>query len=192
MLSKEAIRQLALHRRAALTEAQRQELSRRIHVHILSHPWIQAAAIVHTYCSFGSEVETHELCRALLERGKRVAVPVVPPGATELLHVWLRPGMRFRSNRWGIPEPEVPPQEWLPTEALELRASDVVLVPLVAYDRQLYRLGYGRGFYDRFLRQVPARRVGLAFSVQAVEELPHEPHDVPLHAVITEEGVVTR
>lgn len=147
---------------------------------------------MHLYCSFGSEVETHKLCWELLKRGKRVAIPLVSPGELELRHVWLRPGMVFHRNRWGIPEPVVTPAECLTTEALGLQEYDLVLVPLVAYDRDFYRLGYGGGYYDRFLRHVRARRVGLAFSVQAVEQLPREPHDIPLDAVATEEGIFLR
>ncbi|MCS7169370.1 MAG: 5-formyltetrahydrofolate cyclo-ligase, partial [Candidatus Kapabacteria bacterium] len=103
---------------------------------------------------------------------------------------WLRPETVFRPNRWGIPEPEVPPAVWLTAAELRLQRTDLVLVPLVAYDQFLYRLGYGRGYYDRFLRSVPAQRVGLAFSVQAIESFPHEPQDIALDAVITEEGVL--
>ncbi|MCS6965501.1 MAG: 5-formyltetrahydrofolate cyclo-ligase [Candidatus Kapabacteria bacterium] len=188
--TKAELRSQALQRRAALPERVRLELSHRIHQHLLAHPWLQVSNVVHTYCSFGTEVDTHALYRRLLEMGKRVAVPIVVEGEADLYHVWLRPETVFRPNRWGIPEPEVPPAVWLTAAELRLQRTDLVLVPLVAYDQFLYRLGYGRGYYDRFLRSVPAQRVGLAFSVQAIESFPHEPQDIALDAVITEEGVL--
>ncbi|GBD06685.1 5-formyltetrahydrofolate cyclo-ligase [bacterium HR21] len=185
---KAELRRIALERRAALPEARRRDFSARICRYVLAHPWIQQAQKVHTYCSFGTEVETHTLCQWLLQLGKRVAVPVVV--GTELRHAWISAQTRFRSNRWGIPEPEVSPEELLPAEALGLGAHDVVLVPVVAYDRWLHRLGYGRGYYDRFLSLVAARRIGLAFSVQAFDMLPHGAHDLTLDALITEEGIL--
>ena len=188
MLTKAELRRQALERRAALPAELRRTFSERIHRHVLAHPWVQQAERVHIYCSFGTEVETHELCQQLLQYGKRVAVPIV--AGTELLHAWISPKTHFQPNSWGIPEPVVTPDELLSAEALQLSTRDVVLVPVVAYDRWLYRLGYGRGYYDRFLRRVRAHRIGLAFSVQAVERLPHEPHDIALDAIITEAGVL--
>lgn len=191
-LTKAEVRRLMLRRRARLPKALRHELSRRICRQVLAHRWLHAAEAVHLYCSFGSEVETEELRGYLLTCGKRVAVPILVPGETELRHVWLQPGVRFRLNRRGIPEPVTEPTAWLTAEALGLRQHDLILVPVLAFDRQLYRLGYGGGYYDRFLGRVPARRLGLAFSFQAVETLPHDAHDVPLDAVVTEEGVLER
>jgi 5-formyltetrahydrofolate cyclo-ligase len=189
-LDKAELRRQALHRRAALPESLRKRFSELICRSVLSHPWVQAANTVHCYCSFGTEVETHRLCHQLLQQGKRVAVPLVVEGEPELRHTWLRPALPFRLNRWGIPEPDVPPTEWLTAEELGLQPTDAVIVPVVAYDRQLYRLGYGRGYYDRFLHRVPAHRIGLAFSVQEFEELPHEPHDIRLELIVTEKGFV--
>jgi 5-formyltetrahydrofolate cyclo-ligase len=67
-----------------------------------------------------------------------------------------------------------------------------VLVPLIAFDRSLRRVGYGKGYYDRFLAHVPFVRFGLAFAMQFVETIPYEEHDQPLDAVITEHGIVRR
>ncbi len=191
-LTKAELRRLMLRRRARLPKALRHEFSRRISAYVLAHPWICAAEAIHLYCSFGSEVETEELRQRLLASGKRVAVPLLMPGESELRHVWVRPGMHFRPNQRGIPEPVVEETACLTAEALGLQQWDVILVPVVAFDRWLYRLGYGGGYYDRFLRRVPARRLGLAFTCQEVEYLPHDAHDVPLDAVATEEGIRER
>jgi 5-formyltetrahydrofolate cyclo-ligase len=91
---------------------------------------------------------------------------------------------------FGILEPtaelrELPPRQVLPSQI------DLALVPGVVFDRQGNRLGYGRGFYDRLLRQLPREvlRVGLAFECQVVEELPVEPHDERMDWLVTEAGV---
>ena len=74
----------------------------------------------------------------------------------------------------------------------EPKQLDVVIVPLLAFDRQGNRIGMGGGYYDRFLKKYPAAlKIGLAFELQKIENIPVEPHDVPLDAIITEDGTYT-
>jgi len=127
------------------------------------------------YNSVRSEVSTQKIIRCLQEAGKRVLVPRVEGnrmsavkngGATEL--------------RFGILQPASGEDE----------LSEVALTPLLAFDGEGYRLGYGGGYYDRYFEEHPKiLRVGLAYAGQATKELPHEKHDLPLDAVITETGV---
>jgi 5,10-methenyltetrahydrofolate synthetase len=91
---------------------------------------------------------------------------------------------RLARGRFGMREPD-------PNEALQIfpAEGDTILVPGVAFDRRGGRLGRGGGFYDRFLAQWPdVRRVGIAFSEQLVAAVPREIHDVPVDAVVTEDG----
>jgi 5-formyltetrahydrofolate cyclo-ligase len=114
----------------------------------------------------------------------RVAVPVVQPDGHTLQHYHMEAATELRSNRWGIPEPGGPAlaaTTWQP---------DAVLVPLLAFDEQGQRVGYGKGFYDRFLAQHPeALRIGLSLEppVPRIEDA--WPGDVPLHACLTPERV---
>ncbi len=69
---------------------------------------------------------------------------------------------------------------------------DAIIVPVLGFDRRGYRLGLGKGWYDRFLAGQPqALKIGLAYSWAEVPALPHEPHDVPLNVIVTERGVIT-
>ncbi len=127
------------------------------------------------YLSVRSEVSTQNIIRCLQGAGKRILVPCVAgnrmsavknEGATE--------------KRFGILQPVSGGDE----------PSEIALTPLLAFDEQGYRLGYGGGYYDRYFAEHPEMlRVGLAYAGQAVEELPHETYDYPLDAVITETGV---
>ena len=83
-----------------------------------------------------------------------------------------------------IPEPTAS------CEPVDPQEVDLVLVPGVAFDRQGNRLGYGGGYYDRFLQQCAAPRVALAFATQLVDHVPTEPHDLRVHAVVTDEEVI--
>jgi 5-formyltetrahydrofolate cyclo-ligase len=98
----------------------------------------------------------------------------------------LRPQHGLEVNRWGIsePPPTAPPAD--------LTRLNLVLVPCVAADRQKYRLGYGGGFYDRWLPTRPSPQcptVGVLFAAALQEDLPHDPWDVPLDYLVTEEGL---
>ncbi len=138
------------------------------------------------YRAFRSEVETETICQALWQRGKTVCLPRTVPEQKILLSlIWdgkisLQPGYR------GILEPELQADKVFPSDKL-----DIVLVPGLLFDRNGNRLGYGGGYYDRFLAlQAPqALRIGLAFSCQIAAGIPAMAHDVPLHMVVTEREV---
>jgi 5-formyltetrahydrofolate cyclo-ligase len=120
-----------------------------------------------------------------LGRGKGVAVPVVVRGADELAHAWLEslsadalePGSFGTFNpRSGRP---AVPGDW-----------DLTIVPLLAFDRRGYRLGYGKGFYDRLLAGTRTETIGVAFAVQEINQLPAESHDVSLDWIVTEQETI--
>ncbi|NJP06983.1 MAG: 5-formyltetrahydrofolate cyclo-ligase [Chloroflexaceae bacterium] len=148
----------------------------------------QAATVIHTYLTMGSEVDTSPLLADALERGKRVVVPIVQAHTNNMTHSWLT-SLNLEEREVGLlgtPQPRVlmnaPDGVW-----------NLVFVPLLAFDRWGYRLGYGKGFYDQFLRRFPCTAVGLAFAMQEVPTVPHEAHDVRLDWVVTEEEtIVTR
>ena len=118
------------------------------------------------------------LVGALLGRGGRLALPAVVDG--RLVFRAHRPGVPLRPGPFGIAEP---------TGAALV--PDLVLVPLLAFRRDGTRLGYGAGHYDRWLAAHPsARAVGLAYAAQEMPALPAEPHDAPLHAVLTERELI--
>ena len=129
------------------------------------------------YLSFGSEFSTKGLIRALLARGKRVCVPRIEGGVMRSVP-YAEP---LEAGAYGILQPK----------GGEETACRVALTPLLAVDGEGYRLGYGGGYYDRYFSLHPeVLRVGLAYAGQAVERLPREKTDMPLHAVVTEKGVM--
>ena len=128
------------------------------------------------YLSFGSEVSTKGLIRALLARGKKVCVPRIEGGVMRSVP-YAEP---LEAGAYGILQPK----------GGEETACRVALTPLLAVDGEGYRLGYGGGYYDRYFSLHPdVLRVGLSYAGQAVERLPREKTDMPLHAVVTEKGV---
>ncbi len=128
------------------------------------------------YLSRGTEAGTAALLEGLRRLGKRVCAPRIAGG--EMLCVPLTD--RLKKGPFGILEPEGGEEE----------TCDVAFCPLLAFDKEGYRLGYGGGYYDRYFAAHPqVLRVGLAYEGQAADKLPREGHDVRLDALVTERGV---
>ncbi len=117
----------------------------------------------------------------MAERGCRLALPHVTDRATPIRFLLWNPGDPLVPGPFGLSQPENPHEV----------AHDVILTPLIGFDARLNRLGQGAAHYDRaFARYPDAWRVGVAWSVQQVPAIPTDIWDVPLHAVITEEGML--
>lgn len=176
-------------KRDALLPEQRAEMSAAISRNVTALPEFHRACCVHVFCSFGSEPDTLPVMQAAFEAGKRVFVPVTPDrDMVDLRHVEIFPEQQYRPGSFGIPVPHFADAEEYPyCEPQEFfTPQDCIIVPLLAFDAAGYRLGYGRGFYDRFLAQTPGYTIGIAFSFQQVASLPVEEHDLPLDITITE------
>ena len=178
--------------RAALSPEERSRLSREA-AHILAASDLLAGARrVAIYAAFRDECETEALHDLLAARGVALLYPRViaapPPGTLELVTA-SRHDLR-EEPVWGIPEPD-------PARPGEPAASvDVFVVPGLGFSPAGHRLGYGRGYYDRLLREArrlrspPPRVIGFALPCQLVPELPAGPSDEPVDAVVTAHGVV--
>lgn len=138
------------------------------------------AEIILTYLPFGSEVDTSFLNKIVLDGGKRLFAPVC---TDRLGHMEFYPVVNFDSlvkNSFGIPEPPVTGQ------CLEDFSDAVCILPALGFDRQNYRLGYGGGYYDRFLSVHNTFTIGLCFKECLCENLPHDENDIPASIIITD------
>ena len=183
--SKRALRAEMLAARQRLPPAEREASSLAIAQRVATLPAFGAARTLALYPAMGAEVDAAWIARRALAAGKRLAWPRLQPGALALsfascLPEELVPGPAGTRG----PPPGAP--------GVPLGEIDLVLVPGVAFDPRGLRLGRGRGHYDATLAALPRRtaRVGLAFEVQLVAEVPREAHDAPLDAVVTERRVV--
>jgi 5-formyltetrahydrofolate cyclo-ligase len=182
-MEKQPLRREAMLRRDEL--ADREGRSAAICERVVALAAYAAARAVHCYLPMRSEVDVRPLLADALARGKRVVVPVVVPKADELSHAWLA----------SLDAEALAPGSFGTFNPREMRAAapgdwDITIVPLLAFDRRGYRLGYGKGYYDRLLASIRAPAVGVAFAAQEVAALPVEPHDVALDWIVTEDEVI--
>ncbi|MCB9959137.1 MAG: 5-formyltetrahydrofolate cyclo-ligase [Rhodospirillaceae bacterium] len=142
--------------------------------------------VVSAYAAMRDEIDPLPLLVELAGRGCRIALPVVTGAGQPLA---------FRAWAPGAPLVAAPFGTRVPPETAEVLVPDVVLAPMLAFDRRGFRLGYGGGFYDRTLtglREANAflLALGLAYAEQELPRLPIEAHDAPLDAIVTPDGVV--
>jgi len=131
------------------------------------------------------EVDTMPLIRYLLQQGIRVVVPIIERETRTLRLSCLEDPGDLVISTFSVPEPtgkEIP----VCGEDLE-----VVIVPLLAFDRAGHRLGYGAGYYDRFLSSYPqAKKIGVAFSCQEIKSVPNDDNDVAMDLIVTEREII--
>lgn len=137
-------------------------------------------AVVSGFWPIGDEIDIRPLLIALHARGHRLCLPETgKPGNPLVFRRW-QPGDRLIPGRFGTSHPDS-----------DTLTPDVLLVPLLAFDRTGHRLGYGAGYYDRTLAALPnAFRLGCAYVAQEIPEVPAGPNDVRLHAIATERSLI--
>jgi 5-formyltetrahydrofolate cyclo-ligase len=181
---KAELRREALARRDALPPAERAQAAEAIAARAFPLA-VDAGMIVSGFMPMKSEINPLPLMRELAAAGARLALPVVAGrGKPLIMRAW-GIGEPLGAGVWGIREP--PP-------SAAVIAPDILLVPLLAFDRAGHRIGYGAGYYDMTIAALRARQavlaVGLAFAAQEIAAVPATPHDAPLDLVLTEREVI--
>jgi len=174
-----------------LTESERRERSASLCSELARRPVFRNSKRIAAYLPVDGEIETASLIELAWNMGKQVYLPVlIPHCANRLWFARYEPGAQLVTNRFGIAEPEVVHRRRIAPHAL-----DLVLAPLVGFDRTGHRLGMGGGFYDRSFAYLLSRKywrkphlVGLAYDFQQLPRLSAQPWDVPLTAVATDTG----
>lgn len=158
----------------------KEEKSREICKKALSHPAVMDAKTVFVYVSYKSEPDTSLFIKELFRLGKRVAVPLCDVKTHTMEAVLIDSMSCLQKGAYGILEPA----KELPRVSKE--ETDVVIAPALAFDKEGYRLGYGAGYYDRFLKDFGGYTIGFAFSDCIADRLPREETDLPANEIITE------
>lgn len=186
-LEKQRLREERLAAREALSEQERSMLDDRITQKLLATSEYVEATTVLTYVSISSEVSTRMFIESALRDGKTVAVPRCLPGHC-LEFVAITSLDQLIAAPFGLLEP---PKE-LPALTEEQMDASICIVPALLVDIKGYRLGYGAGFYDRFLSTFPGKKICLAYQQNLSRTtLPHTAFDVAVDLVITESDVLT-
>ncbi len=195
--SKADLRTLYATRRAAVSDDDRLAMTSALWAHLFSLPAWTSAPLIVGYASIRGELDLTPVWQAAIAAGKTYALPCTVTDAREGQMLFRRLSAfdpaALIPGRYGIPEP--------PADHPILAPADLdgalMLVPGLAFDREGFRIGYGGGYYDRFLAplrtsEVCITTVGAAFSCCQADALPHDPHDIPVDIIISERRILPR
>ena len=186
-LEKQRLREEHLAAREALSEQERSVLDNRITQKLLATSEYAEATTVLTYVSVSSEVSTRMFIECALRDGKTVAVPRCLPG-----HCLEFVAIASLEQLVAAPFNLLEPAKELPAVTEDQKNNSICIVPALLVDTKGYRLGYGAGFYDRFLSTYPGKKICLAYQQNLSRTmLPHTAFDVAVDLVITESDVLT-
>jgi len=187
MNDKAGLRRQYIDARGGFSHGARVGANMSITQRVLSSEAFKAASCVMVYADFGGEASTSDIIRGALSMGKRIYLPVSDAESVKLAPYEIKRVGDLALGSYGIFEPDKNI-----CKPVEISNIDFVLVPGLAFDLQGYRLGYGKGYYDRFLPLLKeyAITAGLAYEFQVVVRLPRETHDVKVKMLFTDERTI--
>lgn len=175
-MDKKQLRQQIRQQKREMTEQQIQAASEALGELLAEHPLYQQAKTIYGYLPYNQEVRTAPMLQRALDQGKRVAVPKCY--GDEMRFIYLEDLTQVEKGYCGIPEP-------VADGPIGDDPTALVLMPGLAFTAQGKRIGYGGGFYDKFLAAEPEHpTLALCYAFQMVEELPTEEYDVPVDCVL--------
>lgn len=188
---KSEIREKMLGIRNNLSIEEIQKFSARITDILMEQDVFTSSSFIMSYVNIGSEVATREFIKRVIYKGKKAAIPMIEHiakdkktmVACEITNI----EEETEPGHYGILEPKKGMvKKILPCDI------DMVIVPGIAFDVKGYRIGYGGGYYDRFLKNARENcvKVGFAYKFQVLDEIPREDHDIPLDLIITQERII--
>jgi len=184
MKTKDDLRTVMRKRREEMSKDEVKERSSLIFSNLITLPAFFSADVVHTYVSSKkNEVDTHNLIRWMLKEKKRVIVPVADRTTKLMRHSEIFTLSELAMNGFGTLEPKL-------ERPAKISDIDIVIVPALAVDLHGGRIGFGAGYYDRFLHDLKPPAIALAYDVQVLDQLPQEPFDEKLSWIVTETRIV--
>lgn len=183
---KQAMRE-EMKKRRALAQKENPKAGLALRDLFLRHIQLPERSVVAAYRPINSEIDVIPLTEALQAQGHVIVLPVVVEKAPILEFRRYQSGDRLMTSPFGVDEP---------LSSAPVLRPDIVLVPLLAFDRHLYRLGYGGGFYDRTIMQgrekASLTAIGLAYAAQFTDLVPHDESDARLDKIVTEIQIFER
>ena len=181
---KSVIRRQLLDLRNSLMADQIKEKSGFIKQKLFSTEAFNRAKTVFFYVSAGSEVRTHEMIKEAL-KSKRVAVPVTDKGKKKLIASQILDFSELAIRHFSILEPK---KEFV--RPIDRKASDLIIVPGIAFDEEGNRIGYGYGYFDSFLEKISVPKIALAYEMQLVKKIRSIGKDARVDFIVTEKRVI--
>ena len=175
---KAELRKQVLQEMKAISQEQKQAIDQALTERLLQHPFYQEAKVIASYLSFPHEFQTQELIEQALKDGKKVLIPkTYPKGRMDF--VVYNPQQLVKTS-FGLLEPQGD------LEVVDASQIDLIHVPGLAFTTEGYRIGYGGGYYDRYLEHFPGHTLSTVYPCQ-IQDFSPENHDIPVQEVLIDE-----
>ncbi|HEX9026827.1 MAG TPA: 5-formyltetrahydrofolate cyclo-ligase [Clostridium sp.] len=183
---KECIRRIILDQREKVDTCIRSEWDKNIFLKLINSEFYINANVIFTFVSFKSEVDTHQIIKYALQSNKTVYVPKIESKERGIEIFKIDNLEELKIGYFGILEPQASCQ------AVDSNNIDLILLPGIAFDRLGGRVGYGKGFYDAFLRKMNKRvdKIALAYDFQILSKVPMNELDVKIDGIITNDQII--
>ena len=176
---KSELRKQVLHEMKAISQEQKQFIDQALTEQLLQHPFYQEAKVIATYLSFPHEFQTQELIEQALKDGKKVLIPkTYPKGRMDFV---VYDPQQLVKTSFGLLEPQGD------LEVVDASQIDLIHVPGLAFTTEGYRIGYGGGYYDRYLEYFSGHTLSTIYPCQIQDFIP-ENDDIPVEEVLIDEG----
>lgn len=176
---KAELRKQVLQEMKAIPREQKQAMDQVLTEHFVHHPFYQEAKIIATYLSFPHEFQTQGLIEQALKDGKKLLVPkTYPKGRMDFV---VYDPQQLVKTSFGLLEPQGN------LEVVDTSQIDLIHVPGLAFTMEGYRIGYGGGYYDRYLKHFPGHTLSTVYPCQ-IRDFSPENHDIPVQEVLIDEG----
>jgi 5-formyltetrahydrofolate cyclo-ligase len=183
---KKDIRKKIIEYRDSIDSNVRKQWDENIFNKLINSELYKKAHTIFSFVSFKSEVDTHNIIKHAIKNGKTICVPKIESKQKGIEIFKIRDFTQLKKGYFDILEPD----ETCP--AADSSEIDLILMPGVAFDKLGGRIGYGAGFYDRFLSNMKKRadKIALAYDFQLLDSIPMDEHDVSIDGIITEKGII--
>ena len=179
-IEKSALRKHLLERRDATSSELRDIVSEKIHENLKKISSYTNSQNIACYFPIGSEIDTHNIMLGVLEQDKKMLLPKITENNMEF---YIVPDLeKLEKGRFDIMEPK--------DSCKKAGNIDCILIPTIGISKSGDRLGYGRGYYDKFLSSTNAVKISLTYSKQIVKSIPNESHDIKIDLIITEDEII--
>lgn len=183
--TKETLRKSMQENLARLSKEERQNISKKLQNELFKLNTWKNAETIGLYLSFGTEWDTKNIVEEAFKLGKKVAIPKTIPATKGMKFYQINDFSEVKKGHFDIEEPIV--EDTIYTKKNEM---DLLIVPGLVFSKEGYRIGFGGGYYDRFLTDFIHPTVSLVWSKQLVENLPTNQYDLPVQYLITENGMI--
>jgi 5-formyltetrahydrofolate cyclo-ligase len=181
-MNKNTLREELLEKRRKLEKEEVIEKGNIIKEKLFSLEEYKKAKTVMFFVSFGKEIYTHDMVQeALKGKDKTIVVPKIVD--FEVVPCIIENFSRLQRSNYGILEP-------IEVNEADLHKIDIILVPGIGFDKKGYRIGFGKGYYDKFLKKIEALKIGLCMDFEIIENIPYNEWDVPMDIVMSEKQII--